>query len=166
MTPLLSRLSLGLLAMMCLAAQAAPGAALAGGMVSSHPIVSALQRAKGELALTAVQLDRWNDAESAGQAAREAMRADHQQLRALFDEEGLTPDIGRLDRQAEALLQAGRLAREAARDKWLALYDSLTPLQQGIASQRIQEALATMDARHGQVGQMSHEPGAAPTGAG
>ncbi|WP_374350494.1 Spy/CpxP family protein refolding chaperone [Chitinimonas sp.] len=152
MKPLLPRLALGLFAAMFVAAQAAPGAA-PDRLLANHPILAALQEARPELKLSSEQDSQWAAAEAASKAAREAMAADHQRMRAIMRQEGQKDvmDLASLDQQMEAMMAAGRKAREQAKERWLALYDSLSLEQKRIASQHIKDALARMDKLHEQL---------------
>jgi Spy/CpxP family protein refolding chaperone len=143
----LPRLAVSVFAALMVAAQAAPSPRPDhdGG-----PLFSVLAGAKDELKLTAEQSAKWQEAEAAGKAAREAMRQDHEKMRAVMEAERQKEvlDLTKLDQQMESLMEAGRKAREQARDKWLALYDSLNPDQKRIASIRLKAAFARMDAMH------------------
>jgi Spy/CpxP family protein refolding chaperone len=150
MKQFLPRLAVSLFAVVFVAAQAAPGPARGRGPGADHeggPLFSVLEKAKTELKLTAEQSAKWQEAEAAGKAARDAMRQDHEKMRAMMDAERQKDilDLAKLDQQMETMMEAGRKAREQAKDKWLAVYDSLSDDQKRLASKRIKEAFACMD---------------------
>lgn len=156
MKQLLPRLALSLFAAVAIAAQTAPGADQGKGGKGhwgghhghqGSPFVHVLEKAKGELKLTADQQAKWADAEAAGKAAREAMRQDHEKMHSLMETERQKDimDLGKLDQQTEQMMDAGRKAREQAKDKWLAVYDSLSDDQKRIVSKHIKDAMAHMD---------------------
>jgi len=106
---------------------------MAGGrMEQRHATrMKELSRLHAELKLDAKQEALWQEAESQSRTAmgemRERMRSQREQMLASVSQPGA--DLHAVVRQMNEFREAGRQQREANRDRWLAVYDSLDPAQ-------------------------------------
>ncbi|QNM95230.1 Spy/CpxP family protein refolding chaperone [Chitinimonas koreensis] len=125
--------------------------------------LAGLAKLKAELKLSAAQLGQWQDAEAAGRAARESMRQNRERMKTLVDAEKKKDvvDLARLSRESEAIREQGRKQHEAVRDKWLAVYESLTVEQKRLVSERFKQKLARFEQRRERFRE-HHRPDAAP----
>lgn len=120
--------------------------------------LAGLIRLKPELKLSAAQEAKWAAAESASKAAFEARGAVQDQLRSSLDAERQKDvmDLAKLDKDLRAAHEQGEAAHEAARDKWLAVYDSLSAEQKRLVSDRMKQQLARADERPGHGAHRKH----------
>lgn len=120
------------------------------GMGRGEVVMAGLFQAKTHLNLSSSQEALWNDAVTASKAARELAKQQHEQMRALVEREKAKEvmDLTALVGAREVARDKVDEARDAARDKWLAVYNALTLEQKRVASQRIKAMLERMGRRH------------------
>ena len=127
-------LSLGLAAAGSFAAPPREGGPAGGPGMHPHahamaPMLHerAMVRLHDELKLDAQQEALWKDAVSFAREHRDAMRArmakDHAEIKALLDQPGT--DLRAVAKRMDDLRGEGLKQRDAVRDRWFAVYDSL-----------------------------------------
>ena len=141
MSPSLKRL---LLAVPLLAALAAPAMALShgDGPRAGGPF-AALSQAKSTLNLSSEQNALFDAAEKATHDAMDAMKAQHEKMKTLLDEQKKQAmiDLQKLSDQTEALHETGRAAHDKARDAWLKAYASLSTAQKQTVSDLLKQQM-------------------------
>ena len=134
-----------LLACALLATLATPIFAARGqGMEHGFGPWSGLSQAKSSLNLSAEQSALFTAAEAASNTAMETMRANHQKMKSVMDEQKAQTvlDLQKLSDSMENLHEAGRAAHDKARDAWLKAYASLSTAQKQTASDYIKQQWA------------------------
>jgi len=106
-----------------------PGA----GMPGHHAMYNdrAMVRLHDELKLDAKQEALWKDAERFAKDQRDGMKdrfgAHHDEIKAMLDKPGA--DLRAVVRRMDELKAEGAKQRDAVRERWLSVYDSLNPEQ-------------------------------------
>ncbi|WP_179958199.1 Spy/CpxP family protein refolding chaperone [Chitinimonas arctica] len=110
----------------------------------------ALARVKAELKLSPAQSGLWEEADAATRDARQAMRQNHEQMRAAMQAERQKDvlDLAKLDQAMSSQHEQARQGREAVKSKWLAVYASLSVDQKRVVSQHIKDRFARMEKWH------------------
>jgi hypothetical protein len=103
-----------------------------GGPGAAHAMAPgfhgrAFSRLHDELKLDAQQEALWKDAEASAREHRDAMRArmakDHAEIKAMLDQPGT--DLRAVAKRMDELRAEGLKQRDAVRERWFAVYDSL-----------------------------------------
>ena len=103
------------------------------GMPGHHAIVHgrAMSRLHDELKLDAKQEALWKEAEKFSQDHRDTMRErfrkEHAEIKAMLDQPGA--DLRVIAKRTDDLKAEGMKERNAVRERWLAVYDTLNPEQ-------------------------------------
>ncbi|MBV8657567.1 MAG: hypothetical protein JO142_07065 [Burkholderiales bacterium] len=145
MKQILPRVALSLFAAMFVAVDAAP--TQVAGVREEGGASLGWQAVKAALALSPEQDALWGLAEKASATAREATLQDHTRLLGLLDEQMQAAHNGFTDIDAvlELTREASRQASDVARERWLAVFDSLDMKQKQIASAHIRNALGRLN---------------------
>jgi len=100
-----------------------------GGMGMHQPMFHGrgMMRLHDELKLDAQQEALWKDAEASAREHHDAMRArmakDHAEIKAMLDQPGT--DLRAVAKRMDELRAEGLKQRDAVRERWFAVYDSL-----------------------------------------
>jgi hypothetical protein len=107
-----------------------------------------LQRMQSKLNLNTSQQQQWDAAVAQSKAARDAMRANFQQLKDATKAElaKAEPDLGALASLSDQVQQQNIAQRKQARAAWLALYGTFTADQKAAVRDAINARMARMDA--------------------
>ena len=107
-----------------------------------------LQRLHSKLNLNTSQQQQWDAAVAQSKAARDAMRANFQQLKDATKAElaKAEPDLGALASLSDQVQQQNIAQRKQARAAWLALYGTFTADQKAAVRDAINARMARMDA--------------------
>lgn len=103
------------------------------GMPGHHAMVHgrAMNRLHDELKLDAKQEAQWKDAEKFSQehrnTMREQFRKQHDEIKSMLDQPGA--DLRTIAKRMDDLKAEGMKQRDAVRERWLAVHDSLNPEQ-------------------------------------
>ena len=103
------------------------------GMPGHHAMVHgrAVNRLHDELKLDAKQEAQWKEAEKFSQEHRDTMRErfrkGHAEIKAMLDQPGA--DLRAISKRMDDLKAEGMKERDAVRERWLAVYDTLNPEQ-------------------------------------
>lgn len=103
------------------------------GMAGHHAMVHgrAMNRLHDELKLDAKQEALWKEAEKFSQDHRDTMRErfrkEHTEIKAMLDQPGA--DLRAIAKRTDDLKAEGMKERNAVRERWLAVYDTLNPDQ-------------------------------------
>ena len=113
-----------------------------------------LLRLQTELKLDTKQAALWQEAEKSMQESRvgmrERMRKNHQEIQSLLAQPGA--DLRAVAKRMDEFKAEGQKLREASRDRWLAVYDSLNADQKEKARQFFKNKLDRMEKRFAQHG--------------
>ena len=107
-----------------------------------------LERMQSKLNLNTSQQQQWAAAVAQSKAARDAMRANFEQLKAATKAElaKAEPDLGSLASLSDQVQQQNIDQRKQARAAWLALYGTFTADQKAAVRDAINARMARMDA--------------------
>jgi Spy/CpxP family protein refolding chaperone len=102
-----------------------------------------LEHAKSRLNLNTSQQVIFDNAAAQTRAAREAARANRQQVKAALRAELAKPepDLAAVAAVADSVEQQNRASRLQVRNEWLRLYAALSPEQKGVARDMLQKRL-------------------------
>jgi hypothetical protein len=115
-----------------------------GGTADPTAVIAAL---KDKLSLNTSQQLQFDNVLAQTQAARQAGRAGHEQLKAGAQAElaKAEPDLASLARQADAIHEQDAASRKTVRDAWLALYATFTPQQKAVVRDALSARMARME---------------------
>ena len=109
--------------------QPGPGMGMQGHHAKYHG--QAMTRLHDDLKLDAKQEALWKEADKFAQEHRDTMRGQfqkhHAEIKTMLDQPGA--DLRAVTKRMDDLKAEGMKQREAVRDRWLAVYDSLNPEQ-------------------------------------
>lgn len=103
------------------------------GMPGHHAVMDdrAMNRLHDELKLDATQEAQWKDAEKLSREHRDTMRErfrkERAEIKAMLDQPGA--DLRSVAKRMDDLKAKGMKERDAVRERWLAVYDTLNPEQ-------------------------------------
>ncbi|MBP6708932.1 MAG: periplasmic heavy metal sensor [Candidatus Accumulibacter sp.] len=110
-----------------------PGQGMGMGMPGHHAMIHgrAMARLHGELKLDATQDAQWKEAEKFSRDHRATMRERFQKeragIKAMLDQPGA--DLRAIAKRMDDLKAEGLKERDAVRERWFAVYDTLNPEQ-------------------------------------
>ncbi len=140
------------------------GPGMQGGGIEQM-IPKMLAEAKASLNLNTSQQATWDRLVAQSKAARDAARANRQQVKDAMAAQlaKAEPDLAAVAAVADAVEQQNRAQRKALRDQWIAFYTgSFTPEQKAIVRDLLQKKLARAEAfRHGMLERMREHLGTA-----
>ncbi len=110
-------------------------------------IEAALYRLKGQLNLDTSQQLMWDNAAAEGKAAREAGRANMQNLRAAMAAElqKPEPDLAAMATLADSTQAGNQASRKQVRESWLKLYATFSPAQKAMVRDALKAKMARGD---------------------
>lgn len=149
-------------------AYAADNGTPGGGHSGSAHMMRRLEALHAQLKLTPEQEQKWQSALATMKQNRQAMHANHQQMRQKFKaaRQQSILDLDALHATHQQFEQQNQQLREQTVTAWLAFYDSLNDQQKATVSTMIKKRLAKMEARHEKMHERwEKRHGAAPNGA-
>ena len=116
-------------------------------MAMEHGIFTGMEKVHGKLQLTAVQETAWQEAVSLAASIGGQAQALHQQMRTAVSTElaKAQPDLAALAQQGDSTHQQVAALHKQVRDKWLALYATLSAEQQGQVADFLRQRLQRSD---------------------
>jgi periplasmic protein CpxP/Spy len=113
-----------------------------------HDPIAVLQRIQAKLNLNTSQQQQWDAAVAQSKTARDAMRANFQQLKTATQAElaKADPDLAALASLSDQVQQQNIAQRKQARAAWLALYGTFSAEQKATVRDAINARMARMDA--------------------
>jgi Spy/CpxP family protein refolding chaperone len=136
-----------------------------GGGGFGDMIPHMLERAKASLNLNTMQQGMWDNVVAQGKAAREAGRANMQQVKAALQAQlaNPAPDLAAVAAVADQVQAQNSALRKGVRDQWLQLYATFTPDQKAVVRDLLQKKVAHAESFRERMAERFHGKGGTST---
>jgi len=138
------------LAVAAVTAMAQPAGPHGHGPHGDFEIGYLLSALKGQLNLNTSQQVMWDNAVAQSTAARDAGRANMQQVHTALTAElaKAEPDLAAVAAAADSAQASNQTLRHSVRDQWLKVYATFTPDQKAVVRDALAKRLAKMESWH------------------